>query len=647
MKRRNTKLFFVLAALTASLLARAAEPARDARDEWLSVRSQNFLVVGQAGEKELRRVAVRLEEYRAAFSRLLSDKHFDCAVPTTVVVFSDERAYEPFKPVYRGQTASFVAGYFQPGAEVNYITLALDADAARGGGSSTLLHEYTHLLVNNYFREAPLWLKEGLAEFYSTARVSGDRRRLTLGAPIPVRARELRARALLPLDTLFDVDQQSPYYFEADKRGLFYAESWALVHYLLNGGARRAQLARFVELLASGETVRESFRQAFRTDTDKLERELAAYVRLASYPESTEVFDRPLDFDSQLRVRAMTTAEGLACLGDLLLHTERADDAESYLRRALELDGGLAAARVSLGALRLKQGRVAEAREELQRAASLDPQNYLAHYRLADALNREGTVTSSDKISVQDFERRTDAIRAELRKAIELVPGFLEPYRLLAAVELERGDKPAEAAALLRRALELAPRRADLVLLLAQAHLIGGEFEEARRLVEQVARRGGDARLREQAALLAGRINAREELAARLKSRADEAARLEASESTPTQPCDMPARGGPQYKRLRFAGEQACGRLTEIACDDLGVTLRVEAGGRTLALHAADLGDVRFVTYTAAVKTGRLTCGVRQPADPVLVTYRPKRDAKQNSDGEALAVEFIPEDWNH
>ncbi|PYS80362.1 MAG: hypothetical protein DMF67_20670 [Acidobacteria bacterium] len=647
MKRRDTKLFVFLAAALLALLAPATTRTRAARDEWLGVRSQNFLVTGQAGEKDLRRVAVRLEEYRAAFSRLLSDEHFEPSVPTTVVVFRDERAYEPFQPVFRGQTASFVAGYFQPGPDINYITLALDTDNARGGSSSTLLHEYTHLLVNNYFRDAPLWLKEGLAEFYSTARVSGDRRRVTLGTRIPLRERELRGRALIPLGTLFDVDQQSPYYFEADKRGLFYAESWALVHYLLNGGTRRAQLARFIELLASGATARESFRQAFQMETGKLENELAAYVQLASYPESAEAFDRPLDFDSQLQVKSMTEAEGLACLGDLLLHTERADDAEVYLRRALELDEGLAAARVSLGVVRIKQGRFAEAREQLQRATALDPQNYLAHYRLADALNREGTVTGSDKISVQDFERQTDAIRAELRKAIELAPSSLESYRLLASVELERGDKPDEAVSLLRRASALAPRRLDFVLLLAQASLSKGEFDEARRLVGQVARRGGDARLREQAAMLAGRINAREELDVRLKSQADEAAKLEASDSAPAQPCDMPAQGGPQYKRLRFAGEQACGRLAEITCDAAGVLLRVEAGGRTLVLRAADLRDVRFVTYTANVKTGRLTCGVRAPADPVLVTYRPKRDERVGSDGEALAVEFIPEDWNH
>ncbi|MBC7930318.1 MAG: hypothetical protein H7Z38_07075, partial [Rubrivivax sp.] len=191
MKRSNIKLFvFLVAAL--ALVIPSATGARDERESWASVSSRNFLVVGRVREKDLRRVAARLEEYRAVFSRLLSVEHFDASVPTTVIVFRDDRAYQPFKPLYRGQTAAFVSGYFQPGAEVNYVTLALDSDNGRGGGSSTLLHEYTHLLVNNYFRAAPLWLKEGLAEFYSTARVSGDRRRVTLGAQLPHRARALR-----------------------------------------------------------------------------------------------------------------------------------------------------------------------------------------------------------------------------------------------------------------------------------------------------------------------------------------------------------------------------------------------------------------------------------------------------------------------
>ena len=109
----------------------------------------------------------------------------------------------------------------------------------------------------------------------------------------------------------------------------------------------------------------------------------------------------------------------------------------------------------------------------------------------------------------------------------------------------------------------------------------------------------------------------------------------------------MPVRGGPQYKRLRFEGAQVCGRLAEIECAEPGVVFRVEtADGTTLRLRAEDMRRVRFVTYTTEVKTGPVSCGPRERADHVLVTYRSPRDDKQPFDGEAVAVEFIPEDWN-
>ncbi|MDT7779610.1 MAG: hypothetical protein QOC99_2122 [Acidobacteriota bacterium] len=633
----------------ALLLPCPSAARREQSDEWVSVRSQNFLVEGREREKDLRRIAVRLEEYRAAFSRLLSGEHFDASIPTTIIVFPDDAAYKPFKPLLRGQSAAGVSGYFQPGTEVNYITLALDSDSARD--SSTLLHEYTHLLVNNYFSGAPLWLKEGLSEFYSTARLSGDRRRMTLGDPPTQRTRALLGRELLPFSTLFAVDHASPYYVEQGPRGLFYAESWALVHYLteVRGGEHGDRVARFVALLADGATVEDSLRRTFGERVSEIEAGFISYVRLGRYKTSAEEFERPLDFDSQLHARQLTAAEVSARLGDLLLHTDRDDDAEPYLLRAVELDPRLASARVSLGALLLRHGRFAEACGQLRASVEADTQNTLAHYYLADALNREGATDSSDKISVSEFEERTDAIRAELHRAIDLAPGFVEPYRLLATIELERGDRPEVAVVLLKRAAALAPRRLDLALMLAQAELPGGQFEEARRLAEPIARRADDEHLRAQAEALIARIDARQQQAARLRSQADEAAKLEAQldAATPTQPCDMPVQGGPHYKKLRFEGTQACGRLAEIECADGGVVLHVETRAGTLRLRAEDLSGVRFVTYTASVKTGRISCGMREPADSVLVTYRVRPDNKKVFDGDALAVEFIPEDWNH
>jgi len=642
MKRRFPRLLLLLTLLAPAAAPHAPRAAR-AESAWVSVRSQNFLVEGAAREAELRRVATRLEEYRAAFARLFSGEHFDAGVPTAVIVFPDDAAYAPFKPLLRGKTARAVAGYFQPGADINYITLVRVGDLARD--PSTLLHEYTHLLVNNHFRGAPLWLKEGLAEFYSTARISDEGRRLRLGEPPRDRARLLGGATLFPLATLFAVDQSSPHYSEPGQRGLFYAQSWALVHYLAEGrGAMggRERLARFAALLAEGSGVEEALRESFSTDAAEIEAGLGAYVRQGRYGAGREEPVRPLDFDPSLSARPLSEAEVSARLGDLLLHTEREVEAERHLLHALERDPGHAPARVSLGSLRLRQNRHAEARVQLQRAAAADPRNYLAHYHLADALNREGASGDAGAVSVRGFEERTEAIRAALRRALELAPTFVESYKLLATVELERGDRPSEAAALLRRAASLAPRRVDLALLLAHAEMIGGRFDEARRLAEPLALRGADARLREQAAALVARIEARRRQTEMERSREESAADADAVHA---QPCDMPLRGGPHHKRLRFEGAQVCGRLAEIECADTGVVFRVETAAGTLRLRAVDLRGVRFVTYTRTVKTGGITCGPREQADHVLVTYRSRPDKQAASDGEAVAVEFIPEDW--
>jgi tetratricopeptide (TPR) repeat protein len=648
MKTRSTVLFIlcILATLWPCPPTRA-ELSATAGEGWTSVRSRHFLVLGQSGEREARRVAMGLEEYRAAFARLLPVEHFNQSVPTTVIVFRDDREYGPFKPLYRGETASDVAGYFQPGDEVNYITLATGEESARGP-SPTLLHEYAHLLVNNYFQRAPLWLAEGLAEYYSTSRLSGDKKRLSLGRPVKHRVQALRNRALMPLADLFAVDNQSPLYFEQDKRGLFYAQSWALAHYLLNGegGARRAQLASFLKLLAAGESDREAFRNAFQTDLEGMSVELSAYVRRGNFPDRSETFESATEFDAELRARALTEAEALGHLGDLLMHAGRPVEAEGYLLAALERTPSLVPAHTSLGILRLRQQRLEEARRHLGAAIEADPQNHLAHYYYADALQREGLGMDLSDVSVKGFEEKTRLIRAALRRAIELAPDFLESYLLLAKVEIDRGGQLDEAITLLKKALAMAPRRQEFTLLLAQAHSNKGEFAEARALAETVARNGGDLLLREQAGKVLELISAREERAARAKSQAEEAARLEASmPRTITQPCDMPD-PGPQHKKLRFDGEQVCGQLKSIECADEGVVFMVEAGGRALRLRADAINLVRFVTYTTAVK-GQVACGAREPSVPVLVTYRLKKDSVPGFDGVPVAVEFIPLEWEH
>lgn len=692
----------------ASLVAAASAEARG----WTSVRSENFTVHTNAGESDAQTAALRLEELRAIFSRLQgAEGGFDVSFPVTVILFENGGDYEFFKPTYRGELRRDVAGFFQFSPDVNYVTLSRSV----GGGRdplSVLFHEYVHAVVRNNYASAPVWFNEGLAQYYSEFELSADRRRVRVGYALAHRLDALARGQLLPLKTLLTADGHSAHYQQQDKHELFYAQSWALVHYLLSDttGARQGQLARYLELVSAGGSVEESFREAFKVDFGRMEGALSAYVRGARYAEHSESFDAPVPSSVKTESRALTDAEAQAALGDLLLHTNRADDAEEYLARALKLDSDTAAAHTSLGLLRLQQNRFTEARAHLERAVRLAPENHLAHFYYADALRREGLETEK---TVVGYAATTRLVRAELKKAIELAPNFLEAYALLVRVDIERNPRLDEAFALVGHAASLAPRRQEFKLLLAELHARRADYERARQMLEPLARDRRSAQTRMEAKTLLEKVATSEEqsvaqrraqtfapgdtrgslaaasgeataavgttlnstrtmmngasaatsgaggngaggnagVASSTQGVASSQTGDAAASPSPvppaeeTQPCDMP-QPGPQFKPLRFDGRQACGQLVSVECEDeSGVTLLVETSQGILKLRSAALNRIRFVSYTADVR-GRVECGLRTRANPVLVTYRLPTDARL-ADGEVIAVEFVPADWVH
>src|SRR5262249_6039616 len=80
-----------------------------------------------------------------------------------------------YVPLYNGKPA-VLGGYCHCGSseDVNFIVAA---KARYSESSAIIFHEYAHLLLHNAVRDGPLWLNEGLAEYYSTfALKSGDGR---------------------------------------------------------------------------------------------------------------------------------------------------------------------------------------------------------------------------------------------------------------------------------------------------------------------------------------------------------------------------------------------------------------------------------------------------------------------------------------
>jgi hypothetical protein len=316
----------------------------------------------------------------------------------------------------------------------------------------------------------------------------------------------------------------------------------------------------------------------------------------------------------------LSEAEVQTYLGDLLWRIQRPVDGEEFLNRALSIDFGLAPAHQSLGTLRLRQNRYAEARRHLRLAIEAGSRDYLAHYYYAYAIHCE---QAGESQYVSDLPE--ESVK-EMRAA------FADTYKLLAFIDLIRGEELDVAVDLINRAISLAPHRGDIVYTLAQIQFKRKDYAAARQTALTLAGAAANPDVRDRASSMLENIAKIEERSAKMKD--DGAARGDgADQSSPPPPPGQ-----------RFQGDQVRGLLTSIDCDDAGVTLTVKNESRSFKFRTTRLSQLTLVRYTPDVPTS-IICGAINPARPVIVTYRSlARSGVPGSDGEPIGVEFMKPD---
>ena len=633
------RIIFPLAASLCLLAVVSQQSTVLAKDTWVSVRTKNFFMMGNASEKDIRRVGLKLEQFREVFTRLFPNMKFNTPVPTTVVVFKSDSSYRPFKP------SANTAGYFQAGPDVNYITLTTEVRGEQDP-FNVIFHEYTHLLVNNTFENAPTWFNEGLAEYYSTFSIEEDQK-VVLGRPIASHVFKLRDSNMLPLQTLFEVDYKSPHYNETNKQSIFYAQSWALMHYLIIGKAGRVeQLGKFMGLINNKVPTDRAFEESFGMPFKAMETELRHYVKQTRYNIVRGHFERKLELDTTTEAAVLSEAEAQAYLGDLLLHSNRAD-AYTYLEKAVKLDPSVAMAHASLGMAYFREGKVKEARASLERAVAANSQNYLAHYYYAFALSR----SSPDEGPVMGgFPPEMAAkIREHLQKAIALRPDYPESYNLLAYVSMVTGKDVDESIASLKRVLSESPGMHNITFMLGQLYAQKGDFKTAIELLNGVAKSNAEERIRIQSEQLMTQLRTVEEKRAQYESvrttRNSPPGLIIRTESAKEEEPTDPSHYLREALRKPVQGEtQLQATLVKIECDAKGIVFVVQTATGLLKLRTADFESIEITTYDSNIR-GEITCGERKPANPVIVCYVPNADKKLKVDGTLKSIEFVPSDF--
>lgn len=614
-----TRLVMVVALLGWLPGAAAAEVAPLA--EWRQMRSANFWLAGNVSEGELRQVAGRLEQFRAAVGVILPKATVTTATPTTVVVFRNHKSFAPFKPAYGGKPADHIAGFFLPGMGANFIALTTEVrqratDDERFG---IIYHELVHLMVSNTLRGVPVWFNEGLAEYYRTLRIRGNGRKVVIGGIHSTHVLLLREKQI-PIGELVAVDRSSPLYNEGSKAGVLYAQSWALVHYLLLGqnAAHAARMPALIDALTSGKSLAEACQSTLGISEAELQRELRNYVRRDAFPAIEVTLHEPLAAAERLAATRLPDADAHATVGTLLMNMNRLEEGRAHLERALMLDPANASAHSALGMTYARQDRFDKARPHLQAAADAPGSTALGHYMLAVALIRmreagEGGDVASGR-----------QIEAALRRAIALDGGLADAYAALARELSRRADSGDELFAVQMKAIELSPGREDYQLNFASYLAARQRFGDAEFVLDRLIASASDERLRAHAAALRKRL-------------ADPGDR-----HTFQQVVEWAATGAPavilDLRPVQDGEKQLDGVLVAIECDTQ-IRIRLDHGGSTSRLRIKSFEAVEFISYRTDL-AGSVSCGDRPAGDRVLVTYRP--GASGPEPGEVVAIEFLP-----
>jgi putative PEP-CTERM system TPR-repeat lipoprotein len=215
------------------------------------------------------------------------------------------------------------------------------------------------------------------------------------------------------------------------------------VHYQINGDTGRA---------------RDLFERAAEFDTEDVTARL--FVAASLVQEGRE--DEAEQLLRQTVLQQPKNAQALAGLARLLASRGVVDEAVELFGRAAEHTTS-AAPRLALVRMRLRQGNIAEASRELDRAEAVAPDN-------AELIALRGIVALA--------ERRFDDAVTLLERARSLLPDHLGVALTLARARLANGQA-ATARDELSRILELAPGSFPIRLALGDAELQAGNAEAA------------------------------------------------------------------------------------------------------------------------------------------------------------------------
>lgn len=469
--------------VTAAILVAIESPAvgREIYDgRWIEARSPNFVVASAIDADATVRLVQELEDFRQVVASFTNVRVLEPRVPTWMFVFPRE--------VGSLGLSGLVAGLFHNDMRANFAIVRVVPGVPL---SQVIQHEYAHFLMHNQGSQAyPRWYDEGLAEVLATVNLREGA--FDFGNASMGRLYELyQPGAWMSYERLVDDDQVRDMSQKEVLR--YYAQSWALVHYLSFGKPGFSvtdALTAYLDDRESGTRSTPAFERAFGEDASTLARVVQRYLKKgARYGRGN--LKSPFAADA-VQVRQLPRDEVAAAVAGLFLMRGRQAEADART----EADAGASAcaaaaladnprnarALVIQADLHKFAGRYAEAQALYPQAIALQPENDLHHLDFGEYWLDLAEAASD---GAQRRELLSKA-RQEFVLAHKLNDRNPETLAMYGSSFLAAGEDPARGLDTLELAHQLLPSESGIKLLLARVYMAVGRGGEAQPLLRSV-----------------------------------------------------------------------------------------------------------------------------------------------------------------
>jgi len=491
--------------LACTLLFAATSSSYAADQQWIRVSSEHFTVLTDAGDKRGREVLLRFEQMRGMFAELLQKTRVNLSKPLEIIAFKSDKEYAQVAPIVNG--GPLVApGFFLPGEDRNYIVLNLFEDDSWRAVS----YDFAHMLLNFNYPPTQSWFDVGFAEYFSSLRL--DNRQAELGADPTVaiaHARDLGPRqsaiasrtfvdvlsapTWMRIADLFAATRDTCFAADAAHSTIYEAESWIVMHYLVNSNKMSETGTYFQLVELDGVPIEQAIQKAYGLSASEFEAAVRNYFQLLK-PQfegqvppknatafSVHAYASPIPADTMgASTKQVTEPQARALVAEMAAriptHREQAIGQLQSVIADPKTDNGVA--HRALASIHMQKKEFDEATEELGKAAELDPNDPWVRYELALVKYHQAQSSGGE------FHGLANMLQ-DLRATVDWDPDFADAYHLLALARLEGGGNNSALEAE-RAAMALSPRNLSYVLGMANIYIALKKWDAATVTLERL-----------------------------------------------------------------------------------------------------------------------------------------------------------------